>query len=381
MLVVLTNTPTPYRTAFFNELRDVLDGKGIPFHVLFCADVEPGRSWRYDPSELRFAHTLMRGVHPRRADVVFHFNPSVVRLLRSLRPQSLLVAGAWNTPTMLLGSRRSFCPGARRIFWSEGHADNVRHRGGPIPLARRWVLRSFDAFAVPNARSAAHIRSQVGDDAQIVFLPNTVDEDFYARRGERERLEARARLGIAAGARVLVQVSNLIPRKGARELAEAYVSLGREERASSMLAFVGGGALESELREIAGRASGGGEIHLTGAQSTSGVRDWLMAADAFFLPALADANPLAPIEASFASLPIFLSRAAGNSPEVVEEGVNGFCIPEVAPGALAASLRRALSMPSAELAAMGTAARANAERRFRRAAAAESLARALSFDA
>jgi len=35
MLVILTNTPTPYRTAFFNELRAALDRVDLGFHVLF----------------------------------------------------------------------------------------------------------------------------------------------------------------------------------------------------------------------------------------------------------------------------------------------------------------------------------------------------------
>jgi glycosyltransferase involved in cell wall biosynthesis len=239
------------------------------------------------------------------------------------------------------------------------------------------ILRTFDAFAVPNSRSADHIRSQVGEDARILFLPNTVDEEFYSRRDDTERAEARARLGVAPRARLIVQVSSLIRRKGVRELAEAYLALGEAERRGSVLAFVGAGALESELRALADRVGEAGEIRLAGAQSLSGVRDWLMAADAFFLPAISDANPLAPIEASFAGLPIFLSRLAGNSPEVVREGVNGFCLPEIRAAALAEYLRRALTMPAAELATMGVAARANAERRFGRAKAAQSLVSAL----
>lgn len=372
MLAILTNTPTPYRTAFFNELAATLAAEGIAFHVLFCAAVEPGRPWHFDPAALRFAHTLLPGIHPRFSDVVLHANPSVLTRLRTLRPTWLLVAGAWNTPTMLLGSRRFACRGARRVFWSEGHADNVRHPNGPIAFARRRVLRHFDAFAVPNARSAEHIRRQVGE-ARIFSLPNTVDENLYRRGSCEERGKARARIGIDPATRLLVQVSNLIPRKGVRELAEAYASLDPGERRGSSLAFVGGGPLEGLLRSCAAGLRGAGEIRVTGPQQASEVRDWLMAADAFFLAAHADANPLAPIEASFAALPIFLSRHAGNAPEIVDEGRTGFALSEISPPGLAEGLRRALRLSDHRLRDLGRAARANAERHFRRAAAARQL--------
>jgi glycosyltransferase involved in cell wall biosynthesis len=277
---------------------------------------------------------------------------------------------------MLLGGRSFACPNALRIFWSEGHAQNVRHARGPIAVARRCVLRSFDAFAVPNSRSADHIRSQVGS-ARIIPLPNTVDEDFYSRRDPEERARARARLGIAPDRRVIVLVSSFIARKGVRELAQAYAALRSDERRGSLLAFVGAGPLAADLGAAAARLDGPGEIRIPGPQTPLGVRDWLMAADAFFLAAHLDANPLAPIEASFAGLPIFLSQLAGNAPEVVVEGVTGHALQEVSVGSLAGDLRRALTMSTAELAAMGVAARANADQKFRRAAAAENLVAAL----
>jgi len=370
MLVVLTNIPTPYRTAFFDAVAAEAARCGRGFHVLYCAETEPGRHWPYAPATLRHAHTLLRGIHPRLAGTTAHLNPGVLAALRELRPTTLLVAGAWNTPTMLLAGWADVP--CRRIFWSEGHADAVLHREGLIAWARRRAYRSYDAFAVPNSRSAAWARAQAGEAKPIVELPNAVDTEFYRPAAAEQKASTRRALGLPTQGRVLVQVGALTERKGPLPLARAFLGLPAAVRADAVLLLVGTGPQEAALQALA--ASSAGALRLLGQRDPAGVREALQAADAFVLNTFLDPNPLSPIEAAACGLPLVLSAKSGNIDELITGPGLGCAIAD--PSAPGAALRNALGWSASQRAAYGAAARQIAERDFSPAALARRLVRA-----
>jgi glycosyltransferase involved in cell wall biosynthesis len=357
-LVVLTNIPTPYRTAFFDALAEATACAGKRFHVLYCAKTEPGRHWPYDSSKMKHAHTVLRGFHPSLTGIQAHLNPGVLAELNLLKPDTLLLAGSWNTPTMLIAGLNIYSPHPRRFFWSEGHADAALHKTGLIAWLRRRVYRTFDGFAVPNAKSAEWALSQAGSPRQVVTLPNAIDAKFFARPSATSRPEARRHLGLEGESRVLVQVSALSDRKGVLELAKAFLGLPVAERRGAKLLFVGEGDQRSQLETLA--AGSDGAIRVLGQLPPEEVRRVLWAADTFVLNTRLDPNPLSAIEAAAAGLPIAMSAAAGNIREVVEVPQTGFVIKDAADPSEA--LRAALSASDDELAAMGARAAANAQR-------------------
>jgi glycosyltransferase involved in cell wall biosynthesis len=373
MLVVLTNIPTPYRTAFFDALAEEASRAGRRFHVLYCAKTEPGRHWHYDDSKMRHAHTVLRGFHPSLAGIHAHLNPGVLAELNLLKPDTLIIAGAWNTPTMLVAGLNIYSPHPRRYFWSEGHADAALHKGGLIAWLRRRMYRTFDGFAVPNAKSAEWALAQAGGPRPIVTLPNAIDAKFFARPSGNARAESRRALGLEGDGRVLVQVSALTERKGVVELAEKFLALSVAERRGAKLLFVGEGELRDQLKALAAESSGA--IRVLGQLPPEEVRRVLWAADAFVLNSRLDPNPLSAIEAAAAGLPVVMSAAAGNTHEIVEVPNAGFVIRD--PADPSEALRSVLSASDAELSAMGERAAQIARTQFDAVAVARSLIRQL----
>ena len=371
-LVVLTNIPTPYRTAFFDALAEAAACAGKRFHVLYCAKTEPGRHWPYDPSKMKHAHMVLRGFHPSLTGIHAHLNPGVLAELNLLKPDTLILAGSWNTPTMLVAGLNIYSPPPRRFFWSEGHADAALHKSGLIAWLRRRVYRTFDGFAVPNARSAEWAVAQAGSPRQLVTLPNAIDAKFFARPSAASREEARRHLGLEGEGRVLVQVSALTARKGVLELANAFLRLPAAARRGAKLLFVGEGDQRSRLEALA--AGSDGAIRVLGQLPPEEVRRVLWAADAFVLNTRLDPNPLSAIEASAAGLPIVMSAAAGNITEIVEAPNTGFVIRD--PVDPTEALHAVLSASDEQLAAMGARAAANAQR-FDAPAVARSLVKQL----
>ena len=368
MLVVLTNIPTPYRTAFFDALAEEAARAGKRFHVLYCAKTEPGRHWPYDASKIRHAHAVLRGFHPSCLGIHAHLNPGVLAELNLLKPDTLILAGSWNTPTMLIAGLNIYSPPPRRFFWSEGHADAVLHKSGLIAWLRRRMYRTFDGFAVPNAKSAEWALAQAGGPRPIVTLPNAIDSQFFARpSGARD--EARRALGLEGEGRVLVQVSALTERKGVMELAKAFLALPPENRRGAKLVFVGEGELRPQLEALA--AESAGAIRVLGQLPPEEVRRVLWASDAFVLNTRLDPNPLSAIEAAAAGLPVVMSAAAGNIHEVVEDPKTGFVIRDISDPSDA--LRAVLAASDAQLAEMGTRAIELARTHFDAPAVARSL--------
>jgi glycosyltransferase involved in cell wall biosynthesis len=372
-LVVLTNIPTPYRTAFFDALAEAAACAGKRFHVLYCAKTEPGRHWPYDPSKMKHAHTVLRGFHRSLTGIHAHLNPGVLAELNLLKPDTLLIAGSWNTPTMLVAGLNIYSPHPRRFFWSEGHADAALHKTGLIAWLRRRVYRTFDGFAVPNAKSADWALAQAGAPRPVVTLPNAIDAKFFARPSAGMRAEARGALGIEGEGRVLVQVSALTDRKGVLELAKSFLALPPTERRGAKLLFVGEGERRAELESLAVQSAGA--VRVLGQLPPEEVRRVLWAADAFVLNTRLDPNPLSAIEAAAAGLPVVMSAAAGNVREVVEAPNTGFVIRDAADPSEA--LRVVLAASDQELAAMGARAAELARTQFDAPAVARSLIKQL----
>jgi glycosyltransferase involved in cell wall biosynthesis len=358
MLVILTNIPTPYRTAFFDALAEEAARAGRRFHVLYCAKTEPGRHWPYDASKMRHAHTVLRGFHPSLAGIHAHLNPGVLAELNLLKPETLIIAGAWNTPTMLVAGLNIYSPHPRRYFWSEGHADAALHKGGLIAWLRRRMYRTFDGFAVPSAKSAEWALAQAGGPRPIVTLPNAIDAKFFARPSAGVHADSRRALGLEGEGRVLVQVSALTQRKGVVELAEKFLALSEAERRGARLLFVGDGDRRAALESLA--AKSGDAIRVLGQLPPEEVRRVLWAADAFVLNTRLDPNPLSAIEAAAAGLPIVMSATAGNIMEIVEAPDAGFVIRD--PADPTEALRAVLSASDEQLAVIGARAAANAQR-------------------
>jgi glycosyltransferase involved in cell wall biosynthesis len=307
---------------------------------------------------MKHAHTVLRGFHPSLTDIQAHLNPGVLAELNLLKPDTLLLAGSWNTPTMLIAGLNIYSPQPRRFFWSEGHVDAALHKSGLIAWFRRRVYRTFDGFAVPNAKSAEWAIAQAGSAKPIVNLPNAIDANFFKRPSNDARAQARKKLGLPVEGRVLVQVSALTERKGVLPLAKAFLRLCDTDRAGACLVFVGEGEQLAELESLAAQSAGA--IRLLGQLPPEEVRQVLWAADAFVLNTRLDPNPLSAIEASAAGLPVLMSAAAGNIHEIVEAPNAGFVIRD--PADPTDALRAVLSASDEQLAAMGVRAAANAQR-------------------
>jgi UDP-glucose:(heptosyl)LPS alpha-1,3-glucosyltransferase len=179
------------------------------------------------------------------------------------------------------------------------------------------------------------------DEEKLRVVFNGVDvERFHPRNREAHRDGVRRELGTPADAPVLLHVTNNFRLKGLATLLEALAALrGTGAGKGAELWVLGRGRVRAYARDVA-------RLGLSDAVRFLGWRPqaerFYASADVYAHPTFYDACSLSILEAMASGLPVVTTATNGAS-AYVDEGVNGFVIPDAADAkALADRLERAL---------------------------------------
>jgi len=349
MLAIITNIPTPYRSAFFNVLNEELSKLNDSIHVIYCAETEPGRHWKFSAKENKYSYTFLKGFHPEFKSFYPHINFGLISCLKKLRPDWILLAGSWNAPAtinVLLNKNKINCP---VLFWSEGHIDAQVRSNKYVDLLRKKILKSIDYFVVPNIKSKEYIH-HYNSGATVDFLPNTVDEEFFSLSPRDSKIESRNRKNLPLDKIVIVLVSSLDSRKGVLEFYDAFKKSNID---NLYVVQIGTGEFYDTLKDKIAADNLSDHYKLTGQLEAKDVREYLIAADIFALPTKSDPNPLSPIEASFLKKSLLVSSKAGNAKELIVENENGWIIDEIQEEYLIENINKIAKTEKSKLEEMG----------------------------
>jgi glycosyltransferase involved in cell wall biosynthesis len=218
-------------------------------------------------------------------------------------------------------------------------------------LARRWIRWAARGAAgiVAVSRALRDRLIEMGAPGRhIEVLRNGVDLDLFAPQ---DRAAARRRLGLNAGAPLVLAVSSLVPSKGVDLVIRAVAALP-----SARLVVVGEGPHASALRRLAGGLGLGERARFLGPVPQDRLADLYNAADVLVLASTREGCPNVLLEALACGTPV-VAAAAGGVPEIVRDPVAGRLVAERTPEAFADAVRDLLADPPA-----GAAVRAYAER-------------------
>lgn len=235
------------------------------------------------------------------------------------------------------------------LFWAPTAARRARVRAS-LSRARRVVTLS-DAQADV---LVAHFGVR---RARIDVVPNGVPGGRFPEVTPADRDAARAALGLASDAVVVLCVSALVPEKGVDLVLDAAAAL---DDARVTVIVAGDGPERTRLDALADERLG------VRARLLGPLADPVPAYAAADLVVLAsrggDSMPAALIEAALCGLPAVVTPI-GAIAEVVEDGITGLVVPVDDPGALRAALADLVAHP-ARRQALGHAARQRALARY-----------------
>ena len=201
----------------------------------------------------------------------------------------------------------------RRPTLYQPHGWSFYAATGPLGAAatawERHGARWADEIICVSEMESTRGRDAIGVQATVV--PNGVDTSWWAPR---DRAEARSRLGVPAGALLVVCVGRYDAAKGHLPFAPVWRRI-RELRPGAELVLVGNGPLEREVRDAYRDA---GTRLVTDCTDS---RDWLAAADVVVAPSLWEGGALAPIEAMSMARPVVGYDVGGLAQTLGEPGL------------------------------------------------------------
>jgi glycosyltransferase involved in cell wall biosynthesis len=233
-------------------------------------------------------------------------------LRRTARDTDVVVAhGSTTLPASVLALAGTKVPLVYRNI-----GDPLAWSGSGFRRVRTAALlrRTRHLIAVwPGAAKTLHEVHGIPEE-RITVVPNGVDASGYAPASEPRRIEARATLGLPAGAPIVVQVGALSPEK---DVETAIRAIGQVDDAH--LLVVGDGPQRDELEACAAEVAPG-RVHFAGA--LPGAHDAFAAADVVLLTSRTEGMPGVLVEAGLCGLPAVASDVGGVA-EIVLDGVTG----------------------------------------------------------
>jgi glycosyltransferase involved in cell wall biosynthesis len=318
------------------ELKDRLAGRRVPRHYGIGNGIEVNHPRYYFPPRVlqhRYGEFYLASIRP-----------TVEQLLRAFRPEAVL--GCWAHPDGWA---------AVQIGRQAGLPVVVKVVGSDVLIAARQARRrrriaeglcQADNVLAVSADLASHVVGLGVDPDRVHVLPEGVDDTLF-RPGD--QTEARARLGVPEGDRVILFVGNLLLSKGTGVLVEACRLLV-DRGVSHRCYLVGRGRDEHRVGSLIARRRLAGHVKLVGARPHTELPDWYRACDLVALPSFSEGIPNVLREALACGRP-FVATRVGGIPEIADPKVSYL----VAPGSvteLASALERMLtSAPSAEVVA------------------------------
>ncbi len=329
-VVLLTNTPAPYRLPIFAALAEKVD-----LMVLYCEPKQPDRLWQLDEGGTAVSSQFLPSRTIPLPGFPLTVNPGLNKLLHQTG-FDLIIAGEnfSHFPAVLAAHRAAQRQNTPFVLWSEA-IDSAYASGHFVSnLYRRWLYGRTTAFLAYSA-AAKQFLLRRGAAKDKIFRGYQVvpAEQLPPPSQNKAELEL-------AGQRVVLYVGYFNPRKGLPTLLQAFRQVAGAE---DQLVLVGDGSDKTRLQEL---ARGDGRIrfpgYLEGAQKSS----WYAAADLFVLPTLHDPWGLVVNEAMAFGLPIITTEAAGCA-ELVRG--NGRVVPANNIPALASALHDLLSNPASRV--------------------------------
>jgi glycosyltransferase involved in cell wall biosynthesis len=164
-----------------------------------------------------------------------------------------------------------------------------------------------------------------------------------------------------------VMIGRLVPKKGFELGIRAFAQAARTQP-HVRLTIAGDGELERKLRELVAQLGLGARVTFTGALPAREVAALLAQSDILLAPSMVDArgdrdSGLIVAKEASASEVVPIGSRHGGIPDIIDDGVTGFLVPEGDATALADRLRELIADAGLR-ARMGAAARAKMEREY-----------------
>ncbi len=356
MLAVVETHPIQYHAPIYQMLQARF---GIPVTAIYGSDFsvagyhDPGfgATFAWDTDLLSgYTHKFLSMVAESGARSVEEVSAKGLwKILREVAPKAVLVGGyglPFNQLTLLTVWRAGY-----PILFRGETTDSAQERGRVKDFARKQVLQRLyqhcHKLLYIGQNSYSHYKSLGCADEKLIFSPYCVATDAF-QMCESSRLSlrpaTRESLGITDKQVGILFSGKLSNRKGPDLLLQAVKRMESELRERIVVMFLGSGALEKELKELA-RQEPAVEAVWLGFQNQSQISRYYHAADLLVLPSRrSETWGLVVNDALHHGLPCVVSKAVGCAPDLIHVGRTGEVFEIDSAESLISALQRAIEL-------------------------------------
>lgn len=293
-LIFVTNIPTPYRYAIYDELSKYVD-----LEIIYHSLSEEGRYWTLDKKEYKQSVSFFKSLNLK--GLYFYLSLDIVWYLIKNRNEKIIVGGSWTYPFTLLVSffaRLGIIKNS--YFWSEGNLIEELHSKQTLLGAfKGFVYSGFSNFIVPGEK-AKELVNHYNHKAICFRLPNLISSnDFYDEK-------------VSINRDILI-CSRLIKLKNVDGFLKSVIEL--LPRYNVNIHIAGDGPEMDSLKKIVENSASKKHVHFYGHLSSGEIIDLYKNFSFFCLPSLRESYSLSVIEALHSSMILMLSERIGNIPE------------------------------------------------------------------
>ena len=316
---LIHNNVPPYRVPLFTRIAE---SKAFDFSVVLTAPRCQSRPhWHMSPGEMPFPVLMMRGWNIRLSDarslsISLGLFPALVRN----RPD-IVICGGFGFSTLLVFIYTCLFR-KKYIIWSEATLTTERYRGakGVKRWLRRVVSAHASAFIDAGTLAREYLQSLLPAKSRTPFFRayNCVDESMFSSPDNHDP-------GEPSSLRRILFVGRLNENKGIPMLLDVYQDLLENCKDPVGLVLVGDGPLRDAVEEFR-REHGCAHLEMPGQVPYHEVAVYYRSCSIFVLLSLSDCNPLVILEALHGGIPIVCTNRAGNAPDFIHPGENGYIV-------------------------------------------------------
>jgi 1,2-diacylglycerol 3-alpha-glucosyltransferase len=297
--------------------------------------------------------------------------------LSACQPDAVAIPG-WSDKGALAALRWCLENGVPAVLMSESTVIDDP-RSWLKEFVKRRIVALYSAALVGGKRHTDYLAILGMGSDQIFTGYDAVDNDYFARGAERvigyRLLDKRAELRLSEN--YFLASARFIPKKNLSALIRAYAEYRQRSEVRSQksevgsqksevggqrsevwdLVLLGDGPLRSDLRSLISDLGLQSYVTMPGFKQYDELPAYYALAKAFVHPSKSEQWGLVVNEALASGLPVLVSERCGCSPELVQDGINGFTFNPDNESQLTSRLLAMASLPAEERERMGETGR------------------------
>lgn len=336
-IIFIHNTAMWYRRPFFNLLSKIYDIKFIFTHL--------------DVSKEIYDVKIQDKIEGMEADYVVlnnYLNVAFGVIRESLGDYDILVGGSWDSLPEIIETSIYFTLSKLRrkkfILWTEDWNWKVKsNKRIFVKFFAKIIVKNSDAILVPGTKQKECV-IYLGSKPQKVFLmPNASNFSKSQISTGKNLLDKYPHI---KEKKIILFVGRLVRQKGIDYLLTAFSKL-KNDISDIVLLIIGKGEYEENLKKLAGDLKIEKDVIFLGQIDNDSLDQYYSRSKLCVVPSITDemvdAWAFVVNEAMYYGNPVISSDAVGSAFDMIQNGKNGFIVPEQDSNALYRSMRIVLS--------------------------------------